>query len=717
MLKGSNIDIHTWILSLIGLLLLIDLLILLDIPLLRQIFGFVYFTMVPGLLILQILRLNKIEFLKKIVLSVGLSVASLMFVGLFINSLYPLILEPFAFYPILIFLNFFIIILILIAYLRNRYDFSLEEVFNFRVDVNGKLVSPLIFPILFPFMAAFGTYLMNTQGNNTILLTMLFLIPIYVVIIVYLRDKIPKATYPVTIWMIAIGLTLMHGLTCKYIIGSDIHLEYYVFQLTLNTQYWNIDNFYHPYNACLSITILPVIYQQLLNINSLYIYKLFIQLISSTIILILYILFKKYIHEEYSFLACFYFVSQGTFIFELVEHIRQEIALLFFALAILVLFDDEIENIYKKILFIIFVICVVVSHYTTTYVFLFILLFSLILTSTVFKIEDKYKNLTLSTFFLCFTIMFLWYGQMTSAPYSDAIKFFKETFTNLYKFFAIETRSPEALEAVGVGMETLLDYIRLIVRDVTYLFIGVGCFYLIKNYKKKIFEIEYISMMLASATLIFLIIVVPYVSKGYGITRLYIQALILLTPAFIIGAKVFSKSILKIKSSSTNERLSKAKKYSLIIILSVLVLQNICATTLIYNIFGVPLSVDLNTRGNYRESLYIYDREVFGAMWLAEHTSEHSIIRCDKPAYQRIYLGYEMSGHYKLPIIDQDYFANNKTKLGYVYLRVTNIELGKVNPTRIFPKSTDVRNIINYLHLFVEKNKIYSNGGVEIYWS
>ena len=83
-----------WFVLLVSILLLTDLIIFLKIPILRPILGFLYFTIIPGLLILHILKLNKIEFIKKFVLSVGLSVAFLIFAGLLVNSFYPLILKP-----------------------------------------------------------------------------------------------------------------------------------------------------------------------------------------------------------------------------------------------------------------------------------------------------------------------------------------------------------------------------------------------------------------------------------------------------------------------------------------------------------------------------------------------------------------------------------------------------------------------------------------------
>jgi len=64
-------------------------------------------------------------------------------------------------------------------------------------------------------------------------LIMLFLIPAYLIVIAYLKDKIHPVTYPIALFMIGLGLILMYALTSAHIIGRDVHQEYYFFQIPL----------------------------------------------------------------------------------------------------------------------------------------------------------------------------------------------------------------------------------------------------------------------------------------------------------------------------------------------------------------------------------------------------------------------------------------------------------------------------------------------------
>ncbi len=68
-------------------LFLTDLSIFFDIPLIRQICGFFFLTILPGLLILQILKLNKTESIENFVIAVGISITFLMLFGLLINNI------------------------------------------------------------------------------------------------------------------------------------------------------------------------------------------------------------------------------------------------------------------------------------------------------------------------------------------------------------------------------------------------------------------------------------------------------------------------------------------------------------------------------------------------------------------------------------------------------------------------------------------------------
>lgn len=706
MIEMKNSDAKQYFTVLIAMIILTDLVILLNIPFLRQILGFLCFTIIPGLLILHILKLNGIEFLKKFVLSVGLSVAFLIFAGLLVNSFYQFILGPLSLVPILISFTIILIILAFIAYKRNKDDFDIGDVFNFEVDLKDKLTSPLIFPIIFPFLAVFGSYLMNTQGNNIILMIMLFLIPAYIVAIVILRNKIPKATYPVAIWMIGMSLLLMHGLTSYHLVGRDIHGEYYCFRLAISDFHWDISKYYHAYNACLSVTILPTVYQTLLNINAEYIQKLIFGLIGSISPLGVYIVSKRYISKEYAFFASLLFIFQIAFIYQFQSATRQEIAMLFFVLAIMIYFDRKMDNLSKKILFIIFMISVIVSHYTTAYIFFIILLILKFasLSKSFFGFERTNKAVSVTIIVLFFALIFSWYSQLTEVPFNQGVAFADRTFSNLGMFFVEETRDQTAMKIFGEGVTSTPSLISTVVHDTIFAFIGIGLIDLLvrrKSYRKKI-DVDYLVCASISFGLL-LMFFLPFVSTGYGAPRIFSQLLVFLAPVFVIGGETIVRGIRRPQLTS-------------VILLILLILQFSCVTYLPYHFCGIPKSPDYEVEGKNRDEYYIYDQELVAATWLSIQGSNNLKVYLDKVGYSRLGLSYD-----KKPNMDTDFFMDNKTiDSGYIYLGYANAVKGTVRRAffRVRREGVDMeetKDIKNYAHLFIGKSKIYSNGGAEVY--
>lgn len=703
MVKIKNLDVKQYFTVLIAIVILTDIMILLNVPLLRQILGFLCFTIIPGILIIHILKLDKIEFLKKFVLSIGLSITFLMFAGLFVNSFYPIISKPLSLPPVFISFNILLMVLAFIAYKRNKDNFDTKDVFNFKIDLKDKLTSPLIFSLLFPFMAIFGTYLMNTQENNIILLAMLFLIPAYVVVVVYWRDRIHEATYPVAIWMIGMALLLMVGLRSNNLASGVCNAEYYFFQATLNSSHWDnslITKILSDYNACLSVTILPAIYQIFLEMQEVYIFKLIFNLLGSIVPLTTYVIFRKYMHAHHAFISSIFFMAQYPFISMLGWlGFRQLIALLFFVLAMLIFFDDKINVLIKKILFLIFVVSLIISHYTTAFIF-FIILFlywSIINLKNVTSkfIGIKSKNITAVTVILFFVLIFFWYGQITSAPITNVALFIKNNLANLVHL------SMEGLEheetVIPIGEKHITDIMNFLVHYISFAFISIGVFSLIKNHRN--FEKEYLLMTFISFSILVLLTGASIFIVGYGASRLYQQLLVFTAPAFVIGGETISKFI-----SRFNSKLNM----NLMIVVIVLIAQFFSATYMIYQIYGVPYSEFLNSNGIRHDMYYVYDADVAGAEWIHENN-------VGRPYMGKPFVWGDKTGafiYYRFDIQSTQIFNPEfEITRAYIYMRTVNTIGGT-----IYTYHEAGESLSNYTtNLFVERDKIYSNDGSEIY--
>ena len=692
----NNFGIKKWLLTLISILFITDILIILDVPFLREFMAVISFTTIPGILILHILRLNKIEFVKKIVLLVGLSVTFLMFMGLLLNSFYPIILKPLSLAPVLISFNVVLLILAFAAYIRNKNDFNLNDFLNFKIDLNGKLVSPLIFPSLFPFMAIIGTYLMNTTQNNIILLAMLLLIPVYIVALAILRDKISGATYPFAIWTISLSLLLMHGLTSSYIMGRDVHSEFYCFQLVISSLHWNIYDYYNAYNACLSITILPVIYNVLSGMSDQYVFKLIYGVIGSVIPLVVYAVSKKYLSNRYSFFAALLFTFQIFFVY-LLGAVRQEIAMFFFFLAIMIIFDFKMDKLPRKFLFIIFMFSLVVSHYTTAYAAFVIIV--PILMVPFFKGLFKDRKIVLTNFdiiLISFAFILIWYLLVARVQFEAGAHVISATVSTATGG-SNYGRGDYVLGILGIVLKSVPNTISVVVHDLIFATIMVGIVTLIWKYKefKDKFETEFLVGIAISIILLIAFVLLPYISIAYDASRLFFQLLIFLAPVFIIGAIAIAKLIRKPKGD-------------IFIILLLLISIFSCATYLQYHFLGMPYSPDYDSNGIVRGDQYIYTSELTGINWLKENKLDNLTIYSDNRELSR----FNMSG-LKNSNINPDFFQLNKTiNSGYIYLGYVN-----VNEQKVVDISSDisVSDMKNYSNLFIGKYRIYDNGGSQIW--
>ncbi len=188
-------------------------------PVIQPILLFVYMIFIPGILILRALNVHKLGSVTTALYAVGLSIATLMFTGLFLNTFLPLAgySHPITFFPITAALTIFVLAMSVICYIR---DSNYEG--DATLELNTFVASRALLLLLVPFLAIFGTYLMNRYEDNVLLLLMILAIAIIVLLIGF--DKlIPKELYPLAIFVIAISLLFHNSLISDNLIGWDVH--------------------------------------------------------------------------------------------------------------------------------------------------------------------------------------------------------------------------------------------------------------------------------------------------------------------------------------------------------------------------------------------------------------------------------------------------------------------------------------------------------------
>ena len=711
---------ENWFVFVISIFLLVDLVIFLDIPFLRQILGFLFLSILPGVLILQILKLDKLEFTEKVVLYVGISASFLMFFGLLINNLslsfgYE---TPLSTIPLLISFNLAFIVLAIIGYIVNKdFSFSLPK-----LNLNISEKAFLIIPVMFPALSIFGMHVMNTTDNNIILMFLLFLIPAYVIFVCFLNQKFSNKLYPIVIFLISISLLLLLSLRSNHIIGVDTHVEYYFFRTTLNNLHWNAFG-YSALDACLSISLLPTIYQSLLNIPSEFLFKILYSLIYSVSPLVIYVLSKKYVGEMYAFLASCFFMFQHNFLFT-AWNARTNTAILFFALAMMVLFSDKIDPLKKRILFILFMASCIVSHYSTSYIFFFIMLGAFIGIEILSRKYCIKKVVSLTIVVLFFAFIFFWYSQVTETAFNAGVCYIENTLTKLNMFFIMESRRENVQTMFGAGImqRGIQSKIAFVFTWLTFAVIGIGIITLIRRYKemsfpelnfkkpdflKNKFEATYFMIALACSALLVAFVALPFVSTSYNTDRLYALTITILSVFFVIGGITLSKHFFffKKKIGAKRKNTSEVRAY-LVILLVLIPYFFFCVTGVAHQMFGVPAAIILNSEGKPYDMVYIHDQESYSAKWLKEYNKDKTRIYTDFWGRYRLI----SQASFSRDLIDSRSLLYHKKVNGYIYLGYYNVVNGK-----LMGRSNTLYNLTGYDDVFVGRVKIYNNGGSEVY--
>ena len=754
--------------------LIVNLLVLFDIQHLyfRAIFFLIFLTIIPGLLIMLMIKIRGISFWEYLVYTIGLSIAFLMFGGLFINWILPLvgIDKPLSLIPLFISLNAFLLVSWIIAYIRNKF-FSLEVIIP---KLNRLSIVFFIVPIIFPILSVLGAITLNNNGLRYLTLIMLGGIAVYVFSIVAFRNKLKENIYPWAILMISISLLLMYSLRSWHISGWDIHQEYQMFQFTKEYFIWRPANFLgHAYNACLSITILPTILNAFLNINDEYIFKLIFQIIFSFVPVIVFFLSRRYVKSIVAFLASFFFMSQYSFMEQMPALNRQEISILFFALFLIALFEKNFNSSIKKnFLLIIFGFSIIVSHYSTTYVALFLFIFVYFIWLFFRKTENKkifskvYQKFNLKgkgiikrekyylggiLIFLLFVFNFLWSFQLTETS-NNLIYTFNMVTSNIGKIFKLEMISEQARSAFGGMVKTYtIDDVKNYSDNISEEYHTNKTwlnFYSTEKYASFTIEPRYsgdisstkikvkiingltkisqlsfeIFILVGCIYLLFFLLKKQKIHPEYIIMTLgciFLIALIIFVPYISIAynfERLFQQCLVLLSLSAALGMLvvfkflkNKNTIFILIAMFSIwLFLSNSGFNS---NIVGGSPQMNLNNSGEEYDRFYTHESEVKSLEWLSKYYNQKDRIYLDRYAILKTYSFSRINEKNIL----KDILPSTIDKNAYVYSSYANT----INKRTFVSYAENGLMVMSYNFpiefLNSNKNKIYNNGSSEFF--
>jgi uncharacterized membrane protein len=758
-LEANDWDIATFFKLIASLQISVWIVLALDavgvhVPVLREVLILVYLLFVPGIILLRVLRLHELNVIEGFFYTVGLSVATIMLTGLFMNTVYVrgITSTPLTLVPFIATMSGVVLTLCVLSYRRDR-DYSRSTTIDARV-----VLSPVTLGLLLlPFMSVFGAYLFNVRGTSVATVIVLLAVAALILVCGFTR-YVPKRYYSLAIGAIALALLLHNALVTNYLWGFDIQIEHFVAQTVVSNGFWgtspslnyNILNL----NAMLSITMLAPLLAIATGISVTWVLKLIFPLLFVMVPLGLYRLYEKQTSPRIALFGVFFFMVTFSFYTELLTMARQEIAEFFVVALLLLLVDKQMRRMPRFFLFGLFGFSLIVSHYALTYIFLFCFILAWLMLLVVgsfdvralteriarkgdadrsvppFRRPRRLRNTGISAVFVVgFTLIAaVWYRfANNSQPFNTFARIIDVTlaYIGIRGPYAQLTGANNASDmplpvsasrANGgldtTGLQSILAY-KLPLHQVTeYLFLIaliaaiVGVLFALKERSRLKFSNEYLAFSVAMLVVLYLCLVQPLFAASLNLSRFVQIAQIVLSVFLVIGlAGVFSavkRRGAKVASQGTISPPFKALACFMVI----LFLFNV---GLVYKVAGElndsPTVMALSTSVDFGK---FNDQEMIAAKWIGANASG-GIIAADDFRY---YAVYTFDPGQARMLANGGSWANLAPG-SYIYLGTPNVQTGKLvvglNTITSLPTELDARYYVG------GSSNIYSNGYAQVY--
>jgi len=638
--------------------------------------AFLCTAFLPGLAILRIMHIAFKNYASAIVYSFGLSLLVLILSGLAVNQLLPLfgVARPLELPGIIGVWDVFAAAIVVASIMVNKEPVRLNAPASNRWPKKAWLLVGA--SVLLLCLAVLGAFRLNNGGDALIAQIALCYSAVLIAIAFIFRRRLPDGALMWLMFAVGLAVLLMTSLRGWDIMGHDIEREFRVYTLTHLHGRWDIAFDRDPYNACLSITILPEVFAKILNISGLAVFKVILQIVFAVCPVVVYILVRRYTSKLGALVGSMLFICYPTFINDSAMLTRQGVAYLFFALALLVISNQAQKKRYK-LLFVLCAIGAALSHYSTAYMFVALFVGAVLVKMCitwwlgrhrVFKFRPLRKESTvLSPIFagLVFLMTFIWYSQITGTSnglvttvhqsFSSIPKLFtsdnrsSDTSTallfsggksqiDLYESYLTDSKAPRAAnvfymppltsddmpltdlgkKAHSIGINaSIITALRQNFAKVLQVLALAGVIYATyRLLRKKPHALgpDYVYLSLAGLVLLVFMVVMPVLSVNYGILRAFQQALIfLILPITLLLAKLGSRLWGWLRTCIATFGM----------ILLFLLFTGLFAQVL----GGASPTVSMNNSGLYYGLYYSSEADQRSFIWLKTHLSKGDDVR------------------------------------------------------------------------------------------
>lgn len=635
---------------------------------------FISISLLPGMALLRLLRIALRTFSARVLYSFGLSLFILMLSGLAANTvLHALgVSRPLELAGVLGAWNAAAGLIIVVGVFTNHNAVRIRKwsITDFPKPAWLLLAGSL----LLPFAVMLGAFRLNNGGGASLTIGALCYAAVLIVYAYVLRRRLPDGLLAWFIFIIGLSVLLMTSLRGWDIIGHDIQREFRVYTQAHMLGFWDVALHRDPYNACLSITILPEVFSKILGVSGLVVFKVILQVVFAACPAVVYVLLRRYTPKLGALVGSMLFICYPTFINDSAMLTRQGVAYLFFALALLVL-SNKTQRARYKLLFLFCALGAVLSHYSTAYMFV-----ALFAAAVIFKLcliwrrKSRWRELSRTVLspvvaLLLLTMTFVWYAQITetsgglaktlatslanipavfsddnkSSDTSTALLFAnKKTQADLYQLYLTGTQqgrmsqlagapqympvlvsdnlplTPLGEKALSAGVNpsiitTLRQSFAKILQVLALCGVVYAAYRMLRG-KSDALNMDFICLSLAGITLLVLMVLLPVLSVNYGLLRAFQQILIFLVlPITLLFVRVGAYLWPWLRNTAA---------------VSVTVMLFLLFTGVFAQMLGgVSPGLNMNNSGLYHGLYYSSAADRRSFVWLKEHVAAGSDVR------------------------------------------------------------------------------------------
>ena len=328
---------------------------------------------IPGLLALWTIRADVSNMYETLIKAVGVSVAAWMAVGLAVNTGLPALGDDQPLSRTVLSATSVAVLLFAggIAQIRAEVHLPLGKVLRLRASIRSAPASTLLIVFVSSALipaSVLGARILNAGGTPTLSITTEAAVGLLAPVIILYRRELPSLCLAWALFCQCLALVLLTSLRGNFISGHDILYEFAIFKTTLVHSHWSMLYAHNPYNACLSLTILPVLLvRDVPGLAGEYVFRIIYPILCSLVPVGTFAIARRFVSSRNSYIAGFLFMVSAFLTLDFPYISRQEVGLFFFMALLLAMAVPPHEGRSRHVIVPILAFGLIVSHYSTAY--------------------------------------------------------------------------------------------------------------------------------------------------------------------------------------------------------------------------------------------------------------------------------------------------------------------------------------------------------------